>query len=356
MTNTEGVKTAQSDVTISGDSVTSSASEGSSAVSTAVATKIESSVSKTEANAKYDAAEVVLPSFDDSIVARIGTNGYTSLNAAYSKVNAGNTIVILNDVPNTELTGICIQKVITVDLNGHTVSGSGYTLSGKNYGWTFYVYKGSLTINDSSEHKTGKIIGTSRGISCANNGSVTINGGTVEGEECGIFSSSGTVTINDGTVVGNKYGIWAYEDTKAYIHGGEIIGKVEGVELNSSSSLEMDKGRIVVENNDPTKESFGILATNSSVTISNAAIIMNNNPDVTTFKDQYSWAISIVLSDLTVEGGTIISTNDAKHTLRIDGLSTKTITGGKFSQDVSEFLSSGYKAVENDGVWEITAA
>ena len=109
-------------------------------------------------------------------------------------------------------------KTVVIDLNGHSIelkyadgikpnNGGVFNISGK---------KGNLTINDSSEAQTGKVIGSDKNfankvtsaVRVGNYGKLTINGGhfygTSEGTSC-IFvmtsrssGSKATVTINGG--------------------------------------------------------------------------------------------------------------------------------------------------------------
>ena len=117
-------------------------------------------------------------------VAKIGDTEYATLADAISAANEGDTIVLIDNV--SDISTLYIEKNITIDLDGHTIS-TAYCEVGKHY---YAIYNwASLTINDSAG--TGKI--SSRGID--NYGSLTINGGTYETIDSG----------NGGAAVYNNY-------------------------------------------------------------------------------------------------------------------------------------------------------
>ncbi len=118
------------------------------------------------------------------IVATIGDGGYFTLQAAvqYAAENGG-VIKLIRDIELTET--ITVTGTVTLDLNGHTITGTDNNNVGNFY--LINVNKGNLTINDTVG--TGAITLTatvernwsSSSVVVANNqGTVTVNGGTIE--------------------------------------------------------------------------------------------------------------------------------------------------------------------------------
>lgn len=113
---------------------------------------------------------------DLGIVATIGSDNYTTLPAAISAVQAGETIILLDDVHMNNAT-VSVGQTVTIDLNGHAIHGDSNVV---------FTNEGVLTIKDTSEGQTG-VIDT-------NYYQVIMNAGPV-----------GTVlAIDGGTILNNK--------------------------------------------------------------------------------------------------------------------------------------------------------
>ena len=110
-----------------------------------------------------------------------------------------------------EPTTITIDKTITLDLNGHTISGGG---ANKDSVITI-ASTGNLTLNDSSTDKTGKITG---GLG-SKHGSAIIMGGGV------YINEGGSLVMNGGSISGNMSddnGGGVYNRGTFAMLGGEI--------------------------------------------------------------------------------------------------------------------------------------
>ena len=187
-------------------------------------------------------------------IAQVGTDRYTSLQAAINAVKkAGKTIQLLNDT--TENITINASKNTTLDLNGHTLNGGTGTAKAT------ILNKGNLTITDTSAGKAGTIKrddqgaqgetsyyvidnnGTmvidqanvinnsgSKGSSLIRNGgvdtvsSLTINGGTFEQQNFIAVKNDGNgeLTINGGTLTSKQAVVQNWN--KAQILGGNLMG------------------------------------------------------------------------------------------------------------------------------------
>lgn len=159
---------------------------------------------------------------------RVSTGTWaTMLDEANKAANSGSTIKLHKNVTATN--NSTISQNMTIDLNGCTISGTNSTTTNTRL---FYVNNVALTINDSQGG--GKIYyqGTSAGNNVyyytlyvtGSNGSITINGGTIEASAPNSVSSGGWWS---NTYYGNASGIYingARNNTpKLYIYGGEII-------------------------------------------------------------------------------------------------------------------------------------
>ena len=137
-------------------------------------------------NADLEAAAVATLTVDGK------TYFYTDLPSAIAKANTtGGSIQLRQDVTGlTEKLDINHTKPfdITLDLNGHTISGSDSSGSNLLAVSTFM----EVTICDSSTAKTGKITSTKGGYAvCVSSGKLTITGGTFEGADDAQISAPG---------------------------------------------------------------------------------------------------------------------------------------------------------------------
>ena len=94
-----------------------------------------------------------------------------------------------------------INKAVTLDLNGHTLTADNRTVT--------VTSEGTLTIMDSSEDGSGTITGTSYGIK--NEGTVLMTSGA-------LYGSYGIVNSGTATITGGTFSIdpTTYVDTDSY--------------------------------------------------------------------------------------------------------------------------------------------
>lgn len=97
-----------------------------------------------------------------------------ALQYAIDNAAIGESVVLTNDIVLTSR--VTISNVVTIDLNGYTISSN----LNDGYGAIYVGTKGILTIKDSSSGKTGCIINTI-GNAIGNYGIVNIYGGTFTG-------------------------------------------------------------------------------------------------------------------------------------------------------------------------------
>ena len=186
-----------------------------------------------------------------SVTKADGTDGgtYESLPAALNAAQNGDTVKLLanhttnwSDVEAGEYDTLAVvKKALTLDLNGWTID---YLKVGEvvsdEAGGIIDSYDGNLTVVESSQGTTGKIIdlnfikgtldiqggaigadpssteGNSGQLTCnGNSGNATISGGTVLGLE---VSEGDTVAVNGGTV----YGVTVRDGASVIVSGGSM--------------------------------------------------------------------------------------------------------------------------------------
>ncbi len=196
---------------------------------------------------------------EDTDVAQIGDNKYTSLSAAITAAVDGQTVKLLDSIALASSVNVT-AKSITIDLNGNSITrGSGNTTSyligvasgatltitdsssGGEIDGSTYVKNGStyagysILTNGETIVESGTLTGY-YGISVSgDNAELTVTGGTVSGTARGINLVSGEVTIEGGTISGGDFGVIQFGGTLE-ITDGEITGstavKVQGGDTN----------------------------------------------------------------------------------------------------------------------------
>ena len=280
---------------------------------------------------------------DDEKVVDFPNENYSSLKEFVTTLSGGEVIKLNNDIILDET--IAFNKSdIVLDLNGYTISES------DGFKGNFLIRSSKqLTIRDSSQNNTGKIIsykkiaihiagslvlesGTIEGngaqtITISSNASLNILGGKIESKNIGIRTISATncninvkggeiigttaisadegiITITDGLVKGSNYGLLT-QNAKLNVKGGEIVG--------ATAVLIKGNAEIIVDDGTVTGESTGINAASGSITV-NGGLIKGN-----------SYGLNVQNVKLNVKGGNIEAD--------IDGIRIKStemiVTGGK---------------------------
>lgn len=136
---------------------------------------------------------------------------------------------IPNEYGDVEQDLLMDAGVIILDLNGHT-------LTGKTGHATIDIDNGAkLTIDDSSESKSGKIQNLLHyAVYVCDESTLVVNNGTFEGEYAVYGFSSPTIVINGGTFKATNKAIYPQTATLT-ITGGTFDGGVEALHLNSAT-------------------------------------------------------------------------------------------------------------------------
>ena len=144
------------------------------------------------------------------------------------------TVKIMRDM---EVTGIpnkygIVEQDLLMDAGEIVLDLNGHTLTGKTGDATINIDNGAkLTIDDSSESKSGKIQNLlNNAIDVRNGSTLVVNNGTFEGK-CAVFGFSlPTIVINGGTFKATKKAI-SPQDATLTITGGTFDGGVEALHL-----------------------------------------------------------------------------------------------------------------------------
>lgn len=255
-----------------------------------------------------------------------------------------NVITLLDNIDygvlDSKTTGAKVNagQSVTLDLNGFTVSGT-KTDKDKNV----YVIKnlGTLTVEDNSINKTGKILldqdttvwnYSTDGVAIENHGALTINSGTIEATRTSTgmiyaidnrVAWEGTVpslTVNGGTIKSGYAAIRAYaqnnngtDDIETVVNGGSIVSDwafflQDGDDSTNTIDVEVNGGTF-----DSGKDMFflGLCSENvAKITISEAedkSIVSDNDRSVVTY--DYDGAKNKV--ELVIESGKFAFPADA---------------------------------------------
>lgn len=174
---------------------------------------------------------------------------YETLDAAVNSANNGNTITPLKDIILSSGLYIPANKVIVLDLQGHTLSRS--LTEATNNGYVVRVAgSATVTIQDTSDGEKGIITGgwnNSQGGGIYNDGKLTLKDITVTGNKStggwgggGIYSSrNSTITIDGVQIIGNEAdikgggihisSIQENTVTNCLIQGNKTIAETDGI-------------------------------------------------------------------------------------------------------------------------------
>lgn len=138
-------------------------------------------------------------------VAQIGEVEYATLGAAVEAAASGATITVLNDC-TADTACVIANKTLIIDLNGKKVKANDTAAATDGNGVFWVKTGGVLTLNDSSEDKTGTVDG---------------NGGN--DYKMAIWADGGKVVINGGNYVNENDGTHTQYDLIYAKNGGEIV-------------------------------------------------------------------------------------------------------------------------------------
>ena len=269
------------------------------------------------------------------------------------------------------------DQVLTLDLNGHTLTNDNGRHTIENHGkLTIIDSKGNGTV-DNISHGCGAIYNYPEGT-------VTLNGGTyTRSKEAGsdadtnggnswyTIKNYGTMTINDGVTVnqgaeGNgKYsslianGWYDISKSPANNEPEPIEGKTANLTINGGN---LSGGLWVVKNDDNGKMSInggtikgyasGVIMNVNVLTISNGTLICDDKNKPVVWTKAIDDAVDKGIT--TITGGTFSGSNECITISNENGKDPQIgISGGTFSNDVSKYLASGNNCTFINGKYEI---
>ena len=313
---------------------------------------------------------MAIPAFADESTsgnaAKIGETEYATLAEAVAAANANDTIEILSDV--TESIEIAADKNIILDLNGKTLKNTDGKHTIEN--------NGTLTINDSSNDKTGTVdnVSPARGALVNTDGAkAVLNGGTFKrSEEAGIdqnnsggnswytIANNGTIEINKGVTVENK-GYFSSNMVTGYynsptgtgtptitINGGTFTGGVKTVKVDECGVLVINDGTF-------TNEKYSCIMNWNKTTINGGTFTSQNDYSVL----NGAWNENAT-GELRINDGTF--TGDISGTIKVSYSDVYTgkitaISGGTFDTDVSKYATADRTVMQNpDGTYTVSVA
>ena len=277
--------------------------------------------------------------------------GYETLSAAINEAQSGDTVTMLHDYSGQ--ISIPAGKSITLDLNGKTLKLTSYI-----------PVNGNLTVEDGSSNGTGEITSSDYDFIVENNGSLTINSGSIvaSDSEYGVYArGNSTFIMNGGSIKagtplgtnGSKQGDNYSNGVKATINGGSLTSDVDVAVYLPAGTLTINGGTLTGKTavyakggwlNIPATSTAKIVGTGEKTAFKYSgggcyptgdALVLDNS--------NYPYGpVSAIIS-----GGTFTSEKaQSVGTYAKEGLSTATgfITGGTFSSDPTAYLATGYKA------------
>ena len=304
---------------------------------------------------------------DDS-VAEVGGVKYLSLQAALDAAIKGQTVKLLNDTKEN----VTISKMLTLDLNGHTLNG------GQVKGTPALTVTARVTVKDSSDAQTGKIM---REDTAENSGVSSHYVIDVQGAGWLTFES-GNVT-NDSGVVGVKGAslVRVGDDTVAKYPGLNIKGG--NFQQDNFIAIKVDRGDLFLNGGTITsKNSYAIEnwhratikggtvkgsvaswtysgGSNSTTTIIGGTI--NGNVNSVNYGNAEGKTAKVTISGGTVNGELDTRSYDptTNELTSIDDAAKATIgvTGGTFSTDPTKYVVEGSSVTTNsDGTFGVEKA
>lgn len=289
-----------------------------------------------------------------------GGNAYTTLSEAIKNAKEGQTVRLLTDTSLSSY--ISIQKSIKLDINGNTITSTN--------GLAFAVSENAtFTITDNSNSKNGEIESTKKG-------------------NCNLLKvSSGEIIVENGNLSNEWYVIYVSQTGKATIKGGTLTSSVASVLSTNGSPIGNDnysadavmnvEGGNLVSTNDVTiylpagtlnitgGEIVGATAVYSKCGVTNISgnPVIKSESDYSEFKHSnngcYPTGDAMVVEacnypngnpEVYISGGTFTSDHGksvAYYQYNNNQVKKFSITGGTFSSDVSDYVSSGYECKED---------
>lgn len=280
-------------------------------------------------------------------VAKVGETEYDTLAAAINAAGTGGTVKLLADI--TGQTVIPVEKDIVLDLNGKTMTHTGTTL----------YNSGKLTVRDSSDDKSGKIVSTGNvGIGVNHNSTTTIEYANIEAVEGAVITGYATgakITIEDGifeasdnaVIAGNgnstdHSGAARVNANTIIINGGKFTGNIKttgyiacGIYAPWKDIVTVNGGEFTVNNG------IGIVARAGQVKVNGGTFTCTGSAEGKVGDKNFDMAAAQCL---------YFDATDPAYPAYNSETDYIKVTGGTFSSNVSAYVADGYIQNENGTV------
>ena len=280
-------------------------------------------------------------------VAKVGETEYDTLAAAINAAGTGGTVKLLADI--TGQTVIPAEKDIVLDLNGKTMTHTGTTL----------YNSGKLTVRDSSDDKSGKIVSTGNvGIGVNHNSTTTIEYANIEAVEGAVITGYATgakITIEDGifeasdnaVIAGNgnstdHSGAARVNANTIIINGGKFTGNIKttgyiacGIYAPWKDIVTVNGGEFTVNNG------IGIVARAGQVKVNGGTFTCTGSAEGKVGDKNFDMAAAQCL---------YFDATDPAYPAYNSETDYIKVTGGTFSSNVSAYVADGYIQNENGTV------
>lgn len=286
-------------------------------------------------------------------VAQIGNITYSTLSEAIAAAENGKTITLLSNTSGQ--VKIPANKDITLDLNGKTITHTGTT-----------VYNlGKLTICDSSDDKSGKIISTGNvGVGVGHDSTTTIEYATIEAVEGAVitgYATGATITIKDGKFSASDNAVIAgngnetddnapdkpvrVKPNNINILGGTFIGNIKttgyiacGIYAPWKDIITVSGGNFTVNNG------IGIVARAGQVTVTGGSFTCNGTAQGKVGDKDFNMAAAQpVYFDAT----------DPAYPAYNSNTDYIKLLGGTFSSDVTNYVAENYTCIRNNDKYTV---
>ncbi len=288
-------------------------------------------------------------------VAQIGNITYSTLSEAIAAAENGKTITLLSNTSGQ--VKIPTNKDITLDLNGNTITHTGTT-----------VYNlGNLTICDSSNDKTGKIISTGNvGVGVGHDSTTTIEYANIEAVEGAVitgYATGATITIKDGNFSASDNAVIAgngnntdsnatgnpvrVNPNKINILGGTFTGNIEttgyiacGIYAPWKDIITVSGGNFTVNNG------IGIVARAGQVTVTGGSFTCNGNAKGKVGDKNF---------DMDAAQSVYFDASNPAYPAYNSKTDYIKLLGGTFSSDVTKYVAENYTCIQNKDKYTVKA-
>ena len=292
--------------------------------------------------------------------------------AALKDAKAGDTVKLA--APVTGSSAFTVNKELTIDLNG-------YTLSSTNKNTLKLASGAELTMKDSSADQSGKLSNGYEGradvtmIDLGTQAKFTLLSGTLEGntkddlysivignsakKECTVTIAGGTVTVPEGQT--KSRAISASNGMTLNISGGQIIGGLYGLDLYTGSHATVTGGRILANAKDGRTDEYGTsyaVHAKGEATLTVGSLSVESRPEIKGIKFESS-GVNTELPTITLVKGDItnpVYSMEAKYNYKLFKLGITAGAPVTFADNTAQyFLADGLQMVQNGSTWSVAA-